>query len=113
VKLLFDENLSPRLPGLLADIYPNSKHVQDCGLSKSSDADVWEYARLHGFTIVSKDSDFQERSILSGGPPKIIWLRILNCRSAEVAEVRRNARVLIQQFIEIDEESCLILNRTT
>ena len=111
MKLLFDQNLSPRLPGLLAEIYPDSMHVQDCGLAKSSDAEVWDYAKLNGFTIVSKDSDFQERSVLLGGPPKIIWLRIPNCRNIEVAEVMRKAQTIVRQFIEKDEETCLVLGK--
>jgi len=91
VKLLFDENLSPKLPELLEMVYPGSTHVKHCGLNKASDAEVWEYAKAHGFVILSKDSDFQDRSMLWGSPPKVIWLRIPNCASVEVAEVLRNA----------------------
>lgn len=79
MKLLFDENLSPKLPGQLAALFPGSAHVRDCGLLGLSDEDVWEYARANGFTIVSKDSDFQQRSLLYGPPPKLVWLRIGNC----------------------------------
>jgi len=35
-------------------------------------------ARANGFIIISKDSDFQQRSLLYGHPPKIVWLRIGN-----------------------------------
>ena len=28
--------------------------------------------------IVSRDSDFQERSLISGHPPQVIWLKIPN-----------------------------------
>jgi len=35
VKLLFDENLPPRLVELLADIYPGSLHVHQLGLAAS------------------------------------------------------------------------------
>jgi predicted nuclease of predicted toxin-antitoxin system len=33
VKLLFDENLSPRLVERLVDVYPESKHVSGVGLT--------------------------------------------------------------------------------
>ena len=79
MKLLFDENLSPKLPRLLATLFPDSAHARECGLLGLPDEDVWEYARANGFTIVSKDSDFQQRSLLYGHPPKIVWLRIGNC----------------------------------
>lgn len=111
MKLLFDENLSPHLPELLAEVYPGSLHVKHCGLSKASDSEVWEYAKSHGLTIVSKDSDFQERSVLWGSPPKVIWLRIPNCKSAVVAEALRISRSDIERFIEHDTAQCLALGK--
>jgi len=87
MKLLFDENLSPRLPGLLAGLFPGSLHARECGLLGLADEEVWEYARHHGFAIISKDSDFQQRSLLYGPPPKIIWLRIGNCTRDELVRL--------------------------
>jgi predicted nuclease of predicted toxin-antitoxin system len=111
VKLLFDENLSPRLPQLIAKSYPDSLHVCDCGLKSATDAEVWEYAKANGYTIVSKDFDFQERSILWGPPPKVIWVRMLNCKSAEVAEVLSASRLMVERFIEYGPGTCLVLGR--
>ena len=73
MKLLFDENLSPKLPRLLETLFPGSAHVRECGLKGFPDEDVWEYARANGFIILSKDSDFQQRSLLYGHPPKIVF----------------------------------------
>jgi predicted nuclease of predicted toxin-antitoxin system len=109
VKLLFDENLSLRLATLLADVYPGSAHVHQCGLASADDPSIWQYAKDHGFTIVSKDSDFQERSILRGYPPKVIWLRASNCTSAEIESLLRTAVPIVARFIQEEEESCLIL----
>ncbi len=53
MKLLLDENLSPRLVALLSDVYPDSQHVEDVGLGETDDAQVWAYAETHGFAIVS------------------------------------------------------------
>ena len=64
---------------ILSVDFPESMHVRDCGLKGFPDEDVWEYARNNGFTIVSKDSDFYQRSLLYGHPPKLVWLRIGNC----------------------------------
>jgi predicted nuclease of predicted toxin-antitoxin system len=33
MKLLFDQNLSPRLPRILANIYPESIHVREIGIA--------------------------------------------------------------------------------
>jgi predicted nuclease of predicted toxin-antitoxin system len=45
MKLLFDENLSPKLSGFLGPLFPDSTHVRECGLRGQRDVDVWEYAR--------------------------------------------------------------------
>ena len=58
MRLLFDQNLSPRLKETLRGIYPESLHLRDIGLESADDVVVWAYARDHEFVIVSKDSDF-------------------------------------------------------
>jgi predicted nuclease of predicted toxin-antitoxin system len=45
MKLLFDENLSPKLPNRLSDIFPNSLHVRDVGMKATIDPIVWDYAK--------------------------------------------------------------------
>ena len=70
MKLLFDENLSPTLAELLANDYPGSVHVRNVGLLGVEDQRIWEYCRAEEFAIVSKDTDFRERSFVLGLPPK-------------------------------------------
>ena len=53
MKLLFDHNLSYKLVARLADLFPNSEHVRNVNLHEADDRPVWEYARAHGFAIVS------------------------------------------------------------
>jgi predicted nuclease of predicted toxin-antitoxin system len=111
VKLLLDENLSPRLVESLADLYPGSDHVHNLNLGGADDAEVWDYAKLHRFAIVSKDSDFAERSVLESDPPKIIWVRLGNCSTEDVERLLRSAHEMIRGFLEEDEETCLLLGR--
>ena len=40
MKLLFDQNLSPRLPSLLSDLYPDSLHVREVGLKDATDTAI-------------------------------------------------------------------------
>eukprot|EP01012_Entosiphon_sulcatum_P057745 TRINITY_DN81599_c0_g1_i1.p2 TRINITY_DN81599_c0_g1~~TRINITY_DN81599_c0_g1_i1.p2 ORF type:complete len:111 (-),score=12.93 TRINITY_DN81599_c0_g1_i1:168-500(-) len=87
MKLLFDESLSPKLPKELSALFPDSAHVRECGLLGRPDEDIWDYARLHGFIVVSKDSDFQQRGLLYGHPPKLIWLRLGNCTRKQAAQL--------------------------
>lgn len=110
MKLLFDENLSPKLPKLLSLQFPGSIHVRDCGLKGFSDETIWEYARDHGYTIVSKDSDFYQRSVLYGHPPKLVWLRIGNCTRTGLVTLIEDSREEISRFIADPFESVLPLS---
>jgi predicted nuclease of predicted toxin-antitoxin system len=98
VKLLFDENLSPKLTKLQSDVYPDSTHVRDVGLARADDDVVWEYAAQRGFAIVSKDADFHQRSFVHGHPPKVVWIRRGNCSTVEVERILREHQVETTAF---------------
>ena len=109
VKLLLDEHLSPKLVRRLEDLFPGSSHVHDCGLGNADDADIWTHAADGGFTVVSKDSDFYDRSVLDGHPPKVIRLRVGNCSTSEIEILLRDHLGLISSFDTDESESVLIL----
>ena len=89
MKLLFDENLSPRLADSLADLYADCIHVKKVGLEWAPDEAVWSYARENAFTVVTKDADFGEMSVLLDSPPKVIWIRRGNCLTSEIETILR------------------------
>ena len=109
MKLLLDENLSPRLALAISDLFPGSRHIEDCGLLAVTDSEVWHFALANGFTIVTKDSDFAEMSRLLGSPPKVIWLRIGNCTTKRAEFVLVNLGSRIQDFLTRGTDHCLIL----
>jgi predicted nuclease of predicted toxin-antitoxin system len=98
VRLLFDQNLSPRLVGRLADLHPDSAHVHTLGLDRADDGVVWEYAREHGYAIVTKDADFGDLSVLRGFPPKVIWIRLGNCTTRQVEALFRSGDEIVVAF---------------
>jgi predicted nuclease of predicted toxin-antitoxin system len=53
LKLLFDQNLSPRLVARLVDLFPGSEHARDVGLATADDIAVWEYAKARGFVVTA------------------------------------------------------------
>ncbi len=110
MKLLFDENLSPKLPSRLSDIFPNSLHVRDVGMEATSDPFVWDYAKDNHFMIVSKDADMHDLSLVFGNPPKVIWLRLGNCSTRQVETVLRRDLQAIQLFYEDQTLSLLALS---
>lgn len=110
MKLLFDQNLSHRLASALADLYPDSAHVRDLGLKAADDNEVWDYALQHGLTIVSKDSDFHQRSFLLGHPPKVVWIRRGNCPTAEIERILRTHQRDLYAFAQDEHASFLVLS---
>jgi predicted nuclease of predicted toxin-antitoxin system len=109
VKLLFDHNLSPRLVDWLADLYPGSSHVFLLGLDRSPDDDVWRYAGANGFTIVTKDSDFEDFSVLRGAPPKVVWIRRGNCANREIELILRDHYADVQALAADTSAGTLLL----
>jgi predicted nuclease of predicted toxin-antitoxin system len=87
VKLLFDQNLSPRLVTVLRDLYPDSRHTFLLGLDRASDEVIWAYAATNGYTIVTKDADFNEMCLVRGFPPKVILLQMGNCTTRQIQVV--------------------------
>lgn len=85
MKLLFDENLAARLTRDLAVAYPDSAHLATLGLLGATDSEIWARAAEGGYVLVTKDEDFHRLSVLFGPPPKVIWIRLGNCKTAEVA----------------------------
>jgi predicted nuclease of predicted toxin-antitoxin system len=109
VRLLFDQNLSPRLLTLLADLYSGSAHVRQEGLQSADDNTIWEYSVRHGFVIVSKDADFHQRSFLLGAPPKVIWIQRGNCATEEIAILLRERHADVLAFAEDETAAFLAL----
>ncbi len=110
MRLFFDQNLSHHLVDRLADVYPDALHVRMVGLKASDDAAVWEYAKAHQLIIVSKDSDFHQRSLLYGPPPKVVWIQRGNCPTADIEALLRQYRSDLEQFFRSMEGAFLVVS---
>ena len=110
MKLFFDQNLSRKLVARLADIFPESSHVQFHGLAEKTDTEVWAFAKANDFCIVTQDADFAERSRLYGSPPKVVWLRCGNTATREVERIIRGGSDAIQELLKNDDLHCLELH---
>ena len=107
MKLLFDQNLSPRLIRRLDDLYPDSNHVYLIGLDTSPDPIIWQYARDNEYIIVTRDADFGDLNVVLGFPPKVIWIRRGNCTTDEIESILRINYEAVQSMAE-DEEVGMI-----
>lgn len=110
MKLLFDENLSSKLPNRIADIFPNSAHIYAIGMTSMQDVAIWNYAKDNDFIIVSKDADMHDLSLMRGNPPKVIWIRVGNCSTRQVETLLRREFAAIELFSQDQHASLLALS---
>ena len=96
--LLFDQNISYRITKILIESFPEARHVSQVGLQDSTDTEIWEFAKSKDYAIVTFDSDYYDLSIIKGCPPKIIWLRIGNLSTREIAILLEKDFELIRLF---------------
>jgi predicted nuclease of predicted toxin-antitoxin system len=113
LRLLFDANLSPKLVGRFAELFPDSVHVFNTGLAQfTSDETIWDHARTNGFVIVTADSDFLGLAEKRGTPPKIVRLENCNYRTSQVEGLLRRNAVRIAD-LEHSSRPVLIIRNTT
>lgn len=109
MKLLLDQNLSWKLVDSLEQLFPGTAHIKTALKITSDDREIWDFAAQNGFAIVSKDDDFEQRSILLGHPPKVIWIRLGNCRTADIENLLKSSVKVIEKFNLDDEKSVLVI----
>jgi predicted nuclease of predicted toxin-antitoxin system len=78
-------------------------------LQAADDEAVWNYARDHGFVIVSKDVDFHQRSLVLGAPPKFVWIRRGNCSTDDILALLQKHHPDLAAFEESQGAAILTL----
>ena len=86
MKLLFDQNISFRICNYLANKDFDCFQVRTLGLENKSDIEIWKYENSNDFIIVTFDFDFINFSNLYGHPPKVIWMKIGNSSTKNIAD---------------------------
>ena len=109
MKLLFDQNLSPHLVAQLVDVFAGSLHVRQPGLEGADDDAIWRFAKEGGFAIVTKDSDFQERSQIAASAPRVVWIRRGNCSTQDIESMLRTHALRVAALEKEPDGGFLIL----
>ena len=109
MKFLVDENLPPSLAVMLEPQYPGTAHVRYLGLEGAKDPPLWELAKSDGYTILTKDSDFEQRSFLLGAPPKVVWLKVGNSSAAQIRAMVSMHLTAIEAFVRDDGTSIMTI----
>lgn len=105
--LLFDQNISFRVIREISSNFPGSKQVREIGLEGKKDLEIWKWAKQQGFTIVSFDSDFVDLSIILNFPPKVIWLRLGNSSTKNIARQLIERKEDIHMFLSDKNEGIM------
>ena len=105
---LVDNNLSPKVAEVLSEFFPNTCHVAQLSMDTASDDIIWLHAKQNGFSILSKDNDFEAKSRLYGCPPKVVQMKCGNLKTGEILHLLREHISHLSEFI-IDSEDCLLL----
>lgn len=104
---LFDENLPRRLT-----FTPSLPVIFSSALGSSpSDTALWERGRAQSLVIVSKDSDFSGRIMLSSPPPWIVHLRFGNLRRAEYHALLAKMWPRIEALLPSSKLICVYADR--
>lgn len=108
MKLLLDENLSWRLVKKLSNNFATVTHVSSLPLNQpASDISIWNFAKAEGYTIVSKDDDFEKLVLLKKAPPKFIFLKIFNLDTNNIADLIIENKDIISAFFTSKENDIL------
>jgi predicted nuclease of predicted toxin-antitoxin system len=84
MKFLADNQLPAALARWLCTKGTDAVHVLDLGLVNSTDLEIWARALAEGRIVVSKDEDFFHLANRPNEAGQILWVRLGNCRTADL-----------------------------
>ncbi|TXB62676.1 DUF5615 family PIN-like protein [Phaeodactylibacter luteus] len=100
-KYLIDVNL-PYYFGL----WNSEEYVHQIDIDAAmKDKEIWDYAKEHELTIITKDSDFSNRIMFKEPPPKVIHIRFGNMSMKEFHKTVKEAWVGV---IEMNKDYKLV-----
>ena len=82
MKFLVDANLPPGLAIWLRGYTHDAIHIREQPGLALDDRALFEFARQHGYIIVTKDEDFAGLATLADEPAPVVWLRLGNATNS-------------------------------
>lgn len=109
MRILLDQNLSPKLIRRLADVFPGLESVYDHGLTGASDLFIFDWARRKEFSApISTDRDFVYLAERMGPPPKVIRIERCDFASSVIEQLLRQEASRIHDFLGSDQGVLLL-----
>jgi predicted nuclease of predicted toxin-antitoxin system len=84
VKFLVDNQLPQALCRFLNDRRHECTHVLEVGLDEAKDPTIWQYACDNSAVLIAKDEDFLLYATRTDPGTAFVWVRLRNCRNAEL-----------------------------
>lgn len=106
-KYLVDANLPSKIAIWRTEEFEFVANIDD----EWTDTEIWNYARLHDLTIISKDSDFSHRIISSHPPPRIIHVKIGNLKLKEFISFIERIRNSVSKLSDTHKLVNLFIDR--
>jgi predicted nuclease of predicted toxin-antitoxin system len=86
--LWIDAQLPPALARWLRELGESqADHVEDLGLLKAEDPEIFERARQAAAVIITKDNDFVQIQERRGPPPRLIWVTCGNRSNRDLKDL--------------------------
>jgi len=100
VKFLLDAHLPPVLGRVMAREGYEVTHVAQLEMKGATDPDIWQYAKSHGYVVISKDEDFMRYRRDTDANPRFIWVRTGNCKNRELIETLIKHLPAVIEFLD-------------
>jgi len=113
MKLLFDQNISPKILKKLPAEFSKCEQVRFVGLENASDIEIFEFAKERSFAVVTFDADFVDLNTLRGTPPKIIYLNTGNLTTQSITELILQNLLTIQHYLKSETDEILEIIKST
>lgn len=109
MRILLDQNLSPKLIDRLADVMPGLESVYTHDLIGASDRFIFDWARQSNFFgLISADRDFVHLAERLGPPPKVIRIERCDFPSGVIEQLLRREALKIHNFLESNRAVLLL-----
>lgn len=114
MRLLIDENLSPRLARRLCDVFPGIASVREIGLRGAPDGQIARRATSEHWCVVTADARFAAELPKWPPPPMVLHVAMHNPTTIAVEHLLRMERERIRAFLHGGQGLVLTIpSRTT
>jgi predicted nuclease of predicted toxin-antitoxin system len=101
MNFLLNENIPPRLIGLLKEVGWNCTHINDVALNGRPDFEIVEFATRNNLTIITHDLDYGRIVSLSGkSTPSVVTFRLEKISADSLYKLIKTHRQQLEKYVQ-------------